>query len=172
MDVWATNSSAAGVECLLVISAYDLESEWSWIDSVTDLSVLEPNSSTVLRTAMPVPAPDKRTSGEAIVRSGSVVIQARLHTVDSSPDSVPTAKTVVARTSDWPQPYKFIDFAALAVNTEISAAVTISGDHSQISLSATRPVKSLSLELESRKEGEAEVDFSDNAVSGCQASVV
>lgn len=166
MDVWATNSSASAIECRLVISAYDLESEWSWSDSATDVLVLQPNSSTELRTAMPVPAPDGRTAGEAIVRSGSVVIQARLHAVDTSSDSVPRARTVVARASDWPQPYKFIDFTALAVNTEISAAVKSSGDQSQISLSATRPVKCLSLGLESWQEGEAETDFSDNAVSG------
>jgi beta-mannosidase len=165
MDVWATNSSTTAIECLLEISAYDLESDWSWTSSTKDVFVLQPNSSTELRTAVPVPAPDSEKTAGKTVQSGSVVVQARLVAVNSFDEAAQKGRTLVARISDWPQPYKFIDFARLADDAEVSAEIAISGEHSRITLSSTRPIKCLSLELESWKDGEAEVDFSDNAVS-------
>jgi beta-mannosidase len=172
MDVWATNSSSFAIKCSLEMAAYDLESEWSWSYSPPDVFILQPNASTELCTAMPVPAPDTTTAAGPFVLSGSVVIQARLHAVGLTSDSNSIAKPVMARASDWPQPYKFIDFAALAVDTTVSAVITDLGEQSQVSLSTTRPVKCLSLGLESWEEGEDEVVFSDNAVSRRRASAI
>lgn len=167
MDIWATNSSPTAIECYLEIFAYDLESGWSWSSSGTELLVLQPNSSTELRTAAPVPEPDmKKATGTTL--SGNVVIQARLCAVDADIDSAKGSRTVMARTSDWPQPYKFIDFARLAADTKVSAEISTSGEQSRIVLSTTKPVKCLALKLESWEDGEAEVDLSDNAVSRIQ----
>lgn len=165
MDVWATNSSTTTIECLLEISAYDLESDWSWTSSEKDVFVLQPNSSTELRTAVPVPEPNSETAAGKNVRSGSVVVQARLIAVASVDEAAQGKHTVVARISDWPQPYKFIDFARLAGDAAISAEITTLAEQSRITLSSTRPVKCLTLELDSWADGEADVDFSDNAVS-------
>jgi beta-mannosidase len=164
MDVWATNSSTTAIQCLLEISAYDLESDWSWTSSENEIFVLQPNSSTELRAAVPVPSADSEKAAGKTVQSGSVVVEARLLAVNSVDEAAQGVRTVVARISDWPQPYKFIDFARLASDAEVSAEITTSGDQSHITLSSTRPIKCLTLELESWKDGEAEVDFSDNAV--------
>lgn len=165
MDIWATNSSTSTVRCSLEIAAYDLETGWSWNCSDQDVFDLAPNSSTELRTAVSVPAPPIEKATDKAAPSGSVVVQARLRLAEPAKGLPYHEGKVVARTSDWPQPYKFIDFAAMAADCEISAQIEVAGEESRIHLSCERPIKCLTLRLESWEEGDEEVRFSDNAVS-------
>lgn len=165
MDVWATNSSMSSINCSLEISAYDLETGWTWSSPATEVFDLKPNSSTELKTAVPVPAPSRGDAADKTAPSGSVVVQARLRLVESAQGLPCGQGQVVARTCDWPQPYKFIDFASLSADNSVSAQIEVTGDETRIVLSSEKPVKCLTLGLESWNEGDQEVEFSDNAVS-------
>jgi beta-mannosidase len=153
------------INCSLEISAYDLETGWTWNSPATEVFDLRPNSSTELKTAVPVPAPAREDAGDKTAPSGSVVVQARLRLVESAQGLRCGQGEVMARTCDWPQPYKFIDFASIAADSSVSAQVEVTGVETRIVLSSEKPVKCLTLGLESWNEGDQEVEFSDNAVS-------
>lgn len=165
MDVWATNSSMSSIKCSLEISAYDLETGWSWKSPAPQVFDLQPNSSTELQTAVPVPAPSKEDAADKTAPSGSVVVQARLRLVESAQGLRCGQGEVVARACDWPQPYKFIDFASISADSSVAAQIEVTGDETRILLSCEKPVKCLTLGVESWNEGDKEVEFSDNAVS-------
>jgi hypothetical protein len=153
------------LRCHLEIAAYDVETGWSWTSPKSEVIELKPNSSTELRTAMPVPAPSKEEAADASAPSGSVVVQARLRHAEPAQDLAHQTGGIMARTCDWPQPYKFIDFAKIAAECGVSAYLEMTGNETRIRLSCEKPVKCLTLGLESWQEGDEEVEFSDNAVS-------
>jgi hypothetical protein len=106
MDVWATNGSMSVVKCYLEIAAYDLETGWSWTSPTSEAFDLAPNSSTELRTAMSVPAPSREEAADASAPAGSVVVQAKLRLAEPAQGLARESGQVMARTCDWPQPYR------------------------------------------------------------------
>lgn len=64
---------------------------------------------------------------------------------------------VLSRFSDWPQPYRFIDFPARAEDIHIAI------DHENITIRVDKPVKGLVLSvLDGKDEESDEVKWSDN----------
>ncbi|GJJ14878.1 hypothetical protein Clacol_009147 [Clathrus columnatus] len=102
VQVWAMNSKPFAVKVLLNLGFYDLYTSKQYIK---DYPInLEPNQTT---ECLSIPVLDPET-GEPMdkpnssARSYSVIVWAKL--IDS------TTGEVLARFSDWPQPYKFLDF--------------------------------------------------------------
>lgn len=92
--IWATNSTDRNREVTLVVSAYDQHSGWT--SESRHHHVLHANRSTELMDdSCPEPVDDV---SDVIAPSSTVVIQAKLVDRDSG--------EVLARYSDFPQPYK------------------------------------------------------------------
>ncbi|KAJ9119092.1 hypothetical protein QFC22_003583 [Naganishia vaughanmartiniae] len=158
VDVWATNDTMDMIRCILEISAYDVETGWSWTSGPGDTLQLAPNSSTELRTAIPVPAPPKNEAADPCAPSGSVVIRAKLQLIRDG--KVSNEEAVLASTCDWPQPYKFIDFPALAEQCGLSAKIVSGEDDANIvTLSCAKPIKCLTLGLAEWQEGDTDLDL-------------
>lgn len=155
IDIWATNSTLVERNAVLELSCLDLESDWRHVESHNVL--LQPNQTTeLLSISVPEPHPESadahtRSRTSPTTRSYSVVVHARL--VDA------TTKEVLSRFSDWPQPYRFIDFPALAEDVHIDI------DHERISIHVDKPVKGLVLSVkvsDGKDEENGEVKWSDN----------
>lgn len=125
------------------VSAIDLNSDWR-IDLPEKEVTLSENSNTeVWSGACPEPPKEKATDPSA--PSGTVVVHARL---------VDRGGSVLARFSDWPQPYKFLDLP------DPGLKVDVKGD--EVVISAKKPVKGVWLDVDGDDEG---VDWADNSVS-------
>ncbi|KAJ9105971.1 hypothetical protein QFC19_003306 [Naganishia cerealis] len=164
MDIWAANGTMEVITCALEVSAYDVETGWTWSSGKGETVQLKPNSTTELRSAIPVPAPLVEQAADPSAPSGSVVIRAKLRSVQG--EQGPKEEQVLASSCDWPQPYKFIDFSTLAEHCGLTAQITTGKkDESIIILSCEKPIKCLTLGLDEWRQGDAEVEFSDNGVS-------
>lgn len=109
--------------------------------------MLQSNASTDIHQNLPCPHP----GDDEIVPtpSHSVVVAASIIDVSTG--------EVLAKTVDWPQPYKLLDPPSPGFTTELDA---ITKDGTQvIKLSADRPVKGVLLSVEG---GEDDVRWSDN----------
>jgi len=109
--------------------------------------VLEPNASTEIYQNFPCPHPG---DAETVpTPSHSVVVAASIF--DAS------TREVLAKTVDWPQPYKLLHPPRPGFKIELNA---VAADGTQaIKLSADRPVKGVLLSVE---EGEDDVRWSEN----------
>jgi beta-mannosidase len=128
IDVWATNSTLESRNVQVVLRAFDLQSTWTYMNK-SDTVVLQPNSSTEIHQNLPCPHPgDDET---VPTPSHSVVVAASIVDVSTG--------EVLAKTVDWPQPYKYLDPPSPGFKTGLGAVTT---DGTQvIKLSADRPVK-------------------------------
>ncbi|KAJ9103264.1 hypothetical protein QFC21_002687 [Naganishia friedmannii] len=138
MDVLVTNDTMDVVNCSLEISAYDIGTGWSWSTGRDGTQQLAPNSSTELRSAIPVPAPPVHEAADSSAPSGTVVIRTKLRLVGDGKGS--HERQVIASTCGWPQPYKSIDFPALVEQCGLTAQI-VAGDlaASTVTLTATSP---------------------------------
>ncbi|KAF8492119.1 glycoside hydrolase [Gautieria morchelliformis] len=149
IDVWATNATLETVEATLELGFFDLESEWTQTEK--HAVVLQANQSTELLSMSVAhrPAnvqPDQYSESDkdpGVTPSHSVVVSARL--------VEPGTREVIARYTDWPQPYRVLTFP----NPELRVRVR----EETVSIDVARPVKGLVLGVEG--EGE-EVMWSDN----------
>lgn len=142
--MWGTNSTLQKRDLILELHAYDLCSSWEK-HSTQPISLL-PNQSTELGD-QPVPSPNPSDPSA----TSSIVVHARLLDKETS--------TVVARYTDWPQPFKHLDLPSVE---EVGLRLSIEdGDHVRISVE--KPVKGLVLSVE-ELDGEGEVKWSDNAL--------
>lgn len=104
-----------------------------------------PNQATeFLSSPCPGPPPDPNSK---TTTTYSVVVAARL--IDKETGQI------LARFTDWPQPYRYLDFP------EPGLEVSIERETSKLTLSVIKPVKGLVLSVQG--EGE-EVKWSDNAL--------
>ncbi|KAJ3741170.1 glycoside hydrolase family 2 protein [Lentinula detonsa] len=140
-EVWGTNSTLAAKNVTLEFLNYDLHDP-TYKDGWTRTLILSPNSSTEIFKG-PVNALPPRTTKSQIPKTISV--SARLLDEDG---------TVLARCSNWPEPYKFIDFP-----NDVGFRAEISTDGESVKLSSKRPMKGIVLDA----EGD-DVKWSDQAV--------
>ncbi|EIM92628.1 glycoside hydrolase [Stereum hirsutum FP-91666 SS1] len=144
LAIWGTNSTLQKRDLILELHAYDLCSSWEK-QSAQPISLL-PNQSTELGDH-PVPSPNPSDPSS----TSSIVVHARLLDKETS--------TVVARYTDWPQPFKHLDLPSVE---KVGLRLSIKdGDH--IYISVEKPVKGLVLSIE-ELDGEGEVKWSDNAL--------
>jgi len=146
IDVWATNSTLKSRNVQVVLRAFDLQSTWTYTNK-SDTVILQPNASTEIHQNFPCPHPgnDKTvpTPSHTVVVAASIV-------------DVSTGE-LLAKTVDWPQPYKSLDPPLPRFEMELDVGKT---DGTQvIKLSADRPVKGVLLSVEG---GEDDVRWSDN----------
>ncbi|KAF9075879.1 glycoside hydrolase family 2 protein [Rhodocollybia butyracea] len=140
-EVWATNSTLTAKDVTLEFSNHDIhdpEFNDGWSKTVT----LAPNSSTEVFKGS-VNALQQRTTKSQVPKT--IIASARLRDEDG---------TVLARYSNWPEPYKFIDFPK-----DVGFKIEISSDGESVTLSSKRPVKGIVLDV----EGE-DVKWSDQAI--------
>ncbi|KIJ70008.1 glycoside hydrolase family 2 protein [Hydnomerulius pinastri MD-312] len=142
LEVWGTNSTLTEKKAKLEVSSFDLHS--SWTDKFTQDIVLAPNSSTELFSGQ-LPGQPIRTKQSEVPRV--IIVSARL--LDES-------GTVLGRYSNWPEPFKFIDFPAIK---DLGLIVKTGSDGESVELSTQKPIKGIILDV----EGE-DVKWSDQAI--------
>ncbi|KIP02770.1 glycoside hydrolase family 2 protein [Phlebiopsis gigantea 11061_1 CR5-6] len=148
IEVWGCNSTLRPVSATLEVRAFDLRSAWTHTE--TRAALLLPNQSTdLLASACPRP-PGPDPTGLSPDRAHTVVVAARL--------LAPATGEVLARCSDWPQPYRHGTYPEPAV----SLAVEANGKTSTVTVRVDRPVKGLTLGLEGKDS--ADVSWSDNGI--------
>lgn len=109
--------------------------------------MLEPNTSTEVHQNLPCPRP----GGDGVVSTSSHFVVVAASIVDVSTGEV------LAKTVDWPQPYKLLDPPRPSFKVELDAVAT--NGTQVIKLSADRPVKGVLLSVVG---GEDDVGWSDN----------
>lgn len=160
LEIWGTNSQSQSKTVCLEVHAYDVEAGRAIDVTVEGFTggkkevVLAPNASTELWKGQTPGVEDVHVEG---MRSKPIVIQARLVDVDTG--------VVLARYSNWPEPFKYIHFPTKEqVNLQIVPSTTgavADGSLTSTSLTITadRPVKGLVLDV----DGEW-AKFSDQAI--------
>jgi len=143
LEVWGTNSTLAEKRATLVLTAFDLDAP-KWRHEEKKEVVLAPNASTEL-WAGDVPNQSVRTKLSDVPKP--IVVSARLVDDDGS---------VLARYSNWPEPFKYIHFPAV---NELGFKITASDDGQSVQLTTERPIKGIILEA----DGE-HVEWSDQAI--------
>ncbi|KAF7301631.1 Glycoside hydrolase family 2 protein [Mycena indigotica] len=139
LEIWGTNSTLAPKQVTLEVTSFDLEND-NWRDRWITDALLQPNSSTELFKG-PLPGQPPRTRSSQVPRP--IVVSARLIDRDGN---------VLGRYSNWPEPFKFINFPA-------DTAIKVEVDGEQVTLSTNRPVKGVVLDVEG-----TDVKWSDQAV--------
>lgn len=148
LSIWGCNSRHDGDEqYTLQVSAYCLATGWS--TSLPEKTItLGPNRSTELFSG-PCPEPPQDKAYDQLAPSGTVVIQARL--VETKAKG-----KVVARFSDWPQPYKLLDLPDPGLRLQRD------GDGNRVTVTVTKPAKGVWLSV--KGDDDKGVEFSDNSL--------
>ncbi|KAJ3932534.1 MAG: glycoside hydrolase [Lentinula lateritia] len=153
IDIWAVNGSLSPRSATLELYFVDLCSSWNHKE--THAIVMPPNQAIEL-LSITCPEPPKRNDAPPTgyaewTTSSSVVIGARL--LD------PENGGVLARFSDWPQPYRFVDIVdpGLRINVQNSKDTKMS----TISLQVKMPAKCVVLSVAGDDE---DPKWSDNAL--------
>ncbi|KAF8812399.1 glycoside hydrolase family 2 protein [Phlegmacium glaucopus] len=142
LEIWGTNSTLSDKGATVEVTAFDLNSNWTekWeIESTLSL-----NSSTELYKGK-LPGQPERTKKSDVPKN--IVVSARL--LDEN-------KNVMGRYSNWPEPFKFIDFPPLE---ELGLQVETGKDGETVTLSCCKPIKGIVLDV----EGDY-VQWSDQAI--------
>lgn len=148
LSIWGCNSRHQDEEYKLLVSAYDIMTDWT-VDLPPRNITLGENRSTELYSGI-CPEPPKEKAYDQLAPSGTVVVHARL---------VNEGGKVVARYSDWPQPFKFLDLPDPGFKIErISGGVD---SEMRLSVSVTKPVKGVWISVVGDDEG---VEFEDNSL--------
>jgi len=142
LEIWGTNSTLSEKKAILEVSSFDLESDWRdrWSKQVR----LTANSSTEVFKGH-LPGQPTRTKASEVPRV--IVVLARLLDDDG---------IVLARCSNWPEPFKFVKFPAVK---DLGLKVTVGSDGESITLAVQKPIKGLVLDV----EGD-DVKWSDQAI--------
>lgn len=142
LQIWGTNSTLLPKHATLSVTCFDLYSDWRhvWEDDI----VLAVNSSTELYRG-PLPGQPDRTKWSESPKA--IIVSARI--LDKS-------KAVLARHSNWPEPYKFIKFPPVE---NLGLAAVVEDDGETVTLKTSKPVKGLVLDV----DGD-EVKWSDQAI--------
>jgi len=98
IEIWGTNSSLQERRMTLDVQYYDLSSLWRSEESHT-VTLLSNQTTELISKECPHRA---RSGDDLVTPASSVIIHARL--IDL------TSGVTVARYSDWPQPFRYIDF--------------------------------------------------------------
>lgn len=141
LEIWGTNSTLTDKKVTLEVTSFDLNSEWR--DKWTKEVELARNSSTELFKG-DLPGQPIRTKQSDVPKV--IVVSARL-IADGE---------VLGRYSNWPEPFKFIQFPAVG---ELGLKATVSADGESVVLSANKPIKGIVLDA----EGD-DVKWSDQAI--------
>ncbi|KAF8959158.1 glycoside hydrolase family 2 protein [Flammula alnicola] len=152
LDIWATNSTLKPRSAKLELLFFDLLSP-DWSHSETHDVTLLPNQSTDLKT-LRCPGTNREgvSQGDPLfVSSANVVVCARLL------DSV--SRLVLARYSDWPEPYRFLQPPDPGLEVNVRTAED-EGDTVMV-LTVKRPAKCVVL---STDDSDTKVRWSDNAL--------
>jgi len=142
LEIWGTNSTLSEKTATLEITSFDLESDWrdKWSKKVKLLA----NSSTEVSKGQ-LPGQPIRTNASEVPKV--IVVSARLLDEDGA---------VLARYSNWPEPFKFIKFPAVK-DLGLKAIVGLDGE--SVTLSAEKPIKGIILDV-----GGDDVKWSDQAI--------
>ncbi|GFZ45160.1 Beta-mannosidase B [Saitozyma sp. JCM 24511] len=138
IELWGCNSTVESKKAKVELVSFDLDE--GEVDRRTLDVTLAPNSSTEIWKGA-VPGQTVRTSSGQVPKP--IVVQARLVDEDGR---------VLARYSNWPEPWKYLTFPDPKLRVEVN------GD--EVTLTCAKPIKGLVLDVE---EGE-EVEWSDQAV--------
>jgi len=144
LEIWGTNSSLVLKKVRLEMTAFDLQSIDGWKHERTVDVDLLPNQSTELWQGL-VPGQMIRNNVADVPKD--IVISARLLESDG---------TVLARYTNWPEPFKFIHFPS---PEKVGLSITIVNNET-IKLDCLRPIKGIVLDV----EGEEDVKWSDQAI--------
>lgn len=137
IELWGCNSTLEAKNATVELVSFDLHD--GLVDKREFAVVLQPNASTEIWKG-DVPGQPVRTSLSQTPRP--IVVQAILRDGDN----------VLARYSNWPEPWKSLTFPDAKLKLEIK------GD--EVTVSAEKPIKGLVLDV----EGDAEVQWSDQAL--------
>jgi len=142
LEIWGTNSTLSDKSATLEVTAFDLESNWTekWEIEI----ILALNSSTELYRGK-LPGQPERTKKSDVPKT--IVVSARL--LDGN-------KTVFGRYSNWPEPFKFIDFPP---PEDVGLRVEIDKDGESVTLTCRKPIKGIILDAEGNY-----VQWSDQAI--------
>ncbi|KAF7977660.1 hypothetical protein HWV62_3094 [Athelia sp. TMB] len=131
LEIWGTNSTLVEKKVTLEVTSFDLDSDWT--DKWTKDVVLSPNSSTEIWKGE-LPGQPTRTKYSQVPEV--IVVSSRLLGEDG---------TVLARYSNWPEPFKYIKFPDVK---DVALKVEVASDGKTITLSARKPVKGLILDVD------------------------
>jgi len=141
LEIWGTNSTLSDKTITLEVTSFDLESDWT--DKWDKQVVLAANSSTELFKGKVAGQPDRKKQSDV---PKVIIVSARL--LDG--------QMVLARYSNWPEPFKFIHFPPVK---ELGIKTDIDFDKETVTLSSKKPVKGIVLDV----EGD-EVKWSDQSI--------
>ncbi|KAG8728628.1 hypothetical protein FRC12_021614, partial [Ceratobasidium sp. 428] len=148
IELWGTNSTLEPAKATLEIRSFDVEGGGKLIDTQKQDVTLVPNSSTELWKGG-LPGEGKRTRDSDPQKA--IVVQARLLSTDGK---------VLARYSNWPEPFKFIHFPTPEqVGLKISTSKGESSEDTLVTLSTSIPIKGIILDV----DGD-EAKWSDQAI--------
>jgi len=142
LSIWGSNSNHVDRKFTLKVSAYDIATNWR-VDLPEQQITLGENRSTELWSGK-CPEPPLDQAYDKVAPSGTVVVHAKLLGENGE---------VVARFSDWPQPYKLLDLPNPNLKLDIGEG--------EIRVNVERPAKGVSLSVEGSDEG---VEFGDNSL--------
>ncbi|KAL4075886.1 glycoside hydrolase family 2 protein [Scleroderma citrinum] len=131
LEVWGTNSSLTVKKAKLELSLFELDSSWS--DKYTMNVVLAPNSSTELFFGQ-LPGQPVRTKLNEVPR-----------TIIASACLLDDTGCILSRSSNWPEPYKFIHFPSIK---DLGLSIKTGNDGESIELSSEKPIKGIVLDVE------------------------
>ncbi|KAJ7498968.1 glycoside hydrolase family 2 protein [Mycena latifolia] len=141
LEIWGTNSTLSDKKATLEVTSFDLHSD-CWRDKWSQEVVLKANSSTELHKGT-LPGQPVRTKNSQPTKT--IIVSARL---------LGDNDEVLARYSNWPEPFKFINFPP---DTEVKAVVSSNGQ--SVTLSTNRPVKGIIIDAAG-----PDVKWSDQAI--------
>ncbi|KAJ6599110.1 glycoside hydrolase family 2 protein [Mycena vulgaris] len=130
LEIWGANSTLSDKKATLEVTSFDLHSD-CWRDKWSEEIVLKANSSTELHKGV-LPGQSIRTKNSQTPKA--IIVSARLLGDNGE---------VLARYSNWPEPFKFINFPA---DTQVKASVSSDGE--SVTLSTNRPVKGIVIDAE------------------------
>ena len=136
--MWGCNSTLSPQDVTVEIIAFDLDADE--VGRQQHKVTLSPNASTEVWKG-DVPGQRVRTSDGQV--PAPIVVQARLLDHEGG---------VLARYSNWPEPYKYLDFP------DPSLQIDVRGE--AVRLSASKPVKGIVLDI----DGDDEIKWSDQAI--------
>jgi len=142
LEIWGTNSTLSAKPATLEVTAFDLHSDWT--EKWTKAVVLAPNSSTELYSGE-LPGQPKRTKLSEVPKT--IIVSARL---------LDEGGAVLGRYSNWPEPFKFIDFPEVQ---DLGLTIVTTSDGESVELSSKKPIKGIVLDV----EGD-DVQWGDQAV--------
>ncbi|KAF9523149.1 glycoside hydrolase family 2 protein [Crepidotus variabilis] len=156
LQIWASNNTVHEIPVNVETRFFDLYSDWSDIRTVEGVVLLPNQTTEITEMDCLYPQHEAKSTTAPFTGSGSVVVCVRL--ID------PTSETVLARFSDWPEPYRFLS----PPDPKLTISVVDSGtaDEKMVTLDVQRPAKCvfLSAEEDLDQSGFSCIKWTDNAV--------